>query len=249
MYAPFGAGVLIGPMKTFEQGMPDIVGGGVVTVVTLDDVHWNAPPWREEAGSPNVLGAITLARVIDILQKVGMEAIADHEVQLLRYAYGKLKRIKKLVLYGPLENFERKVGVITFNVEGMADSLVAAVFSAEAGIGLRNGCFCAQPYVKRLLKVPPDEDERIQKMMLAGDKSDIPGMVRASIGCYNNEEDIDAFVETLERVVRGEIKGEYVLDRPSGSYFPKGFERAVESCMPPDGFAPAAAGAVYSEAS
>ncbi len=224
LYAPFGTGVLIGPKTFFECGEPDMVGGGVVSVVTLDEAYWNAPPFREEAGSPNVPGAIALAKVITMLQEVGMDTIANHEKTLLEYAYKKLKQIPGVLLYGPVEDFTNKVGVMAFNVEGIDHSLVASVFSVEGGIGLRNGCFCAHPYVKRLLQVTPQQDEYFTKQMLAGDKSEMPGMVRASLGCYNNEEDIDAFCEMLERISRHEYKGTYELNKQSGSYVAKGFE-------------------------
>ncbi|MBI5214383.1 MAG: aminotransferase class V-fold PLP-dependent enzyme [Ignavibacteriae bacterium] len=227
MYAPFGIGVLIGAREFFEQGDPDMVGGGVVNVVTLEEAYWNAPPHREEAGSPNVPGAIAFAKVISILQSIGMQNIAEHETQLLDYAYSKLKKISGVTLYGPLNNFKEKVGVMTFNVDGLDHGLVAAIFSVEGGIGLRNGCFCAHPYVKRLLKVTPEQDEYFSKRMLDGDKSEMPGMVRASLGCYNNEEDIDAFIEMLERVVRREYKGKYILNGKAGSYSAVGFEPIV----------------------
>jgi cysteine desulfurase/selenocysteine lyase len=249
MYAPFGAGVLIGPRDFFEQGSPDMVGGGVVTAVSLDEAYWNAPPHKEEAGSPNVLGAITLAHGILLLQSVGMENIAEHETRLLEYAYGKLKKIAGIELYGPLDSFKEKVGVMTFNVKGMKHNLVAAIFGQEGGIGLRNGCFCAQPYVKRLLKVTPEEDKHIAQQMIAGNKAEIPGMVRASLGCYNNEDDIDSFVEMLERIVRREYIGEYMLDPAQGSYKTKESEQNVRQCSPfpwqADGFA----GHLYTEAS
>ncbi|TAK52213.1 MAG: aminotransferase class V-fold PLP-dependent enzyme, partial [Bacteroidetes bacterium] len=227
MYAPFGVGVLIGPKTFFEQGEPDMVGGGVVSVVTLDEAHWNEPPHREEAGTPNVPGAIALAKVISMLQEIGMDAIAEHETKLLEYAYAKLKKIPGVILYGPLDDFREKVGVMAFNVDGIDHSLVASVFSNEGGIGLRNGCFCAHPYVKRLLKVTHEQDEYFTKRMLSGDKSEMPGMVRASLGCYNNEEDIDTFIGELERIVRKEIKGEYILQEKEGAYVPKGFETAA----------------------
>jgi selenocysteine lyase/cysteine desulfurase len=224
MYAPFGTGALVGPTSFFREGEPDVVGGGVVDIVTLDEVHWNAPPHREEAGSPNVVGGVALAAAIGVLEEVGMEAVEDHERELLEYAYGKLRRMKGITLYGPTEDLRGKVGVITFNVDGMPHALTAAVLGTEEGIGVRNGCFCAHPYVKELLKVTPEEDRALTAEVLAGNKTRLPGMVRASVGCYNTEADIDALVEALGRIVRREFRGAYVQDRSSGSFHAEGYD-------------------------
>jgi cysteine desulfurase/selenocysteine lyase len=223
MYAPFGAGALIGSKRFFEEGDPDMVGGGVVDVVTLEKAVWNHPPHKEEAGSPNVPGGIALAAAIGVLERVGMGAVAGHEHALLSYAYGKLKGIKGLTLYGPTDDLHEKVGVITFNVEGMHHALTAAILGVEGGIGVRNGCFCAHPYVKELLHVSPEDDRRLTAEVLAGNKSNMPGMVRASLGCYNNEEDIDRLVDMLQRIVRREYRGRYHQDRASGAFCAEGF--------------------------
>lgn len=222
MYAPFGTGALIGPRSFFENGEPDAVGGGVVLTVSLDEVHWNSPPHKEEAGSPNVVGAIALAKAITVLKEVGMENIAEHEAELLEYAYAKLMRIRDIELFGPTDDLKGKVGVITFNVRGMHNALVAAIFGTEFGVGLRNGCFCAHPYVKKLLGISPKEDRALTAEMLAGDKSRIPGLVRASLGCYNSRDDIDRFIEALERIVRKEYSGTYALDPSTGSFSVQG---------------------------
>jgi len=223
MYAPFGTGALIGPRTFFEQGAPDTVGGGVVDIVTLDHVEWNHPPHKEEAGTPNVIGGVALAAAIGVLRTVGMDTIAAHETRLLEYAYRKLTRLSGVVLYGPTERFDDKVGVIPFTVEGKHHALVAAILSVEGGIGVRNGCFCAHPFVKHLLGVTPEEDARFTHEVLSGDKSNMPGMVRASLGCYSDESDIDALIEMLERILRSDIRGDYLQDRASGAFHVEGF--------------------------
>ncbi len=223
MYAPFGTGALIGPKTFFDEGVPDMVGGGVVEIVTRDHVEWNHPPSKEEAGTPNVVGGVALAAAIGVLNAVGMDTIAAHETSLLRYAYARLKRLQGITLYGPTDALEDKVGVICFNVDGMHHALVAAMLGLEGGIGVRNGCFCAHPYVKHLLGVSPEEDRRFTEEVLHGDKSHMPGMVRASLGCYSTESDIDALVEMLGRILRGECTGVYHQDRASGAYFAEGF--------------------------
>ncbi|MBI4536052.1 MAG: aminotransferase class V-fold PLP-dependent enzyme, partial [Ignavibacteriae bacterium] len=110
LYAPFGTGALIGPRVFFEEGSPDLVGGGVVDVVTLDDVKWNHPPHKEEAGSPNVIGGVALAEAISILRGVGMDEIAAHERELLEYAFENIKKLNGISIYGPTEDLADKVG-------------------------------------------------------------------------------------------------------------------------------------------
>ena len=223
MYAPFGTGALVGPTAFFAEGPPDMVGGGVVEVVTLETSVWNRPPHKEEAGSPNVPGGIALAAAIEVLQSAGMGNIAEHEHELLTYAYAKLRAIPGIELYGPTEDLREKVGVITFNVGGMHHALTAAILGIEGGIGVRNGCFCAHPYVKELLRVSPEDDHRLTAEVLAGNKMNMPGMVRASFGCYNTTGDVDRLVEMLRRIVRKEYTGTYVQQRSSGAFTAKGF--------------------------
>jgi cysteine desulfurase / selenocysteine lyase len=223
MYAPFGTGALIGPTTFFDRGDPDAVGGGVVEVVTLEDAVWNHPPHKEEAGSPNVVGGIALAAAIGVLARAGMKAIAEHERELLEHAYARLRKIRGVTLYGPTDQLSEKVGVVTFNVDGLHHALTAAILGLEGGIGVRNGCFCAHPYVKQLLHVSPEDDKRLTAEVLAGNKSSMPGMVRASFGCYNSPENVDALVEMLERITRREFKGTYVQDRASGAFHAAGF--------------------------
>jgi selenocysteine lyase/cysteine desulfurase len=169
------------------------------------------------------VGGVALGAAVAVLQNVGMEAIAKHEEELLRYAYGRLKRMKGISLYGPTDDPSEKVGVITFNVDGLHHALTAAILSVEGGIGVRNGCFCAHPYVKELLHVSPEDDRRLTAEVLAGDKSNMPGMVRASFGCYSNTDDVDALTEMLGRIVRRDYRGTYVQDRASGAFSAVGY--------------------------
>lgn len=224
LYAPFGTGALIGPRSFFREGDPDLVGGGVVDIVTLDRTVWNQPPHKEEAGSPNVIGGVALAASLRVLRAIGMDTITAHEQELLAYGYQRLKNVHRIQLYGPTDRLEDKVGVMTFNIDGMHHSLVAAILGTEGGIGVRDGCFCAHPYVKELLHVGPEEDRMYTSEVLSGDKSHMPGMVRASLGCYNTKEDIDTMVEMLDRVARGAYKGRYVQNRSTGAFHAEGYE-------------------------
>ena len=221
VYAPFGIGVLVGPAQFFASGEPDIVGGGTVSYVGTEDVEWGSLPQKEEAGSPNVVGAVALAEALTILTGIGMDVIADHEHNLLKYALGKMKNLAGVRIYGPLNDLSKKVGVIPFNVEGMDHALVATILSAEGGIGVRNGNFCAQPYMRKLLDVSPEEEK--MKRAARCDNPTLPGMVRASFGCYNNEEDVDLFIHMLDRIVCRKYFGKYTIDPVTGMYSTNGY--------------------------
>ena len=226
IYAPFGIGVLAAPAEFFARGEPDVVGGGTVSYVGTDEVEWAGIPQREEAGSPNVVGAVALADALRILKGVGLDVIARHEQALLEYALSKMKKIPGIRIYGPTENLSNKVGVIPFNLDGMDHALVATILSAEGGIGLRNGNFCAQPYMRKLLGVSPEEEK--SKRAARCDNPILPGMVRASFGCYNNEEDVDALVGMLERISRKDFSGKYSIDPVSGMYATEGYRVNAE---------------------
>jgi selenocysteine lyase/cysteine desulfurase len=230
MYAPYGTGALIGPTALFAEGDPDLVGGGTVDIVTVDEVRWAHPPDRDEAGSPNVVGAVALAQAIVSLQEIGMDALARHEAELTAYALRRLREIDAVQIYGLAdpERAAERLGVIPFNVRGMDHYKVAAVLSFEGGIGVRNGCFCAHPYILRLLNVSDHEALRHQQDIVAGTRVGLPGLVRVSFGCYNTFEEVDHLVDVLSRLVRGETRGDYVQDAASGAYWPRGYEPNYE---------------------
>jgi cysteine desulfurase/selenocysteine lyase len=230
MYAPYGTGALIGPISLFSTGVPDLVGGGTVDIVTLDDVRWTRPPNREEAGSPNVVGAVALAQAILSLQEIGMDSIARHEAALTAHALRRLRAIDGVEVYG-LADPDRageRLGVIPFNVRGVDHYKVAAVLSFEGGIGVRNGCFCAHPYILRLLKVSGEQALRHQQDILEGRRVGLPGLVRISFGCYNTAEEVDHLADVLARLVAGDEQGEYEQDPASGAYWPRGFDPDYE---------------------
>ncbi|MCJ7708952.1 MAG: aminotransferase class V-fold PLP-dependent enzyme [Anaerolineales bacterium] len=225
MYAPFGTGVLIGRRDVFERGEPDMRGGGTVEIVTLDDVIWSDPPEREEAGSPNVVGAVALAAAIRELESIGMEAVAAHEQALTGYALERLATVPGLRLLADPDpgRASERLGVIPFEIEGLSHFLVAAVLGYEFGIGVRNGCFCAHPYVLRLLGLSESQAAAVRTSILAGDRRQMPGLVRASFGLYNTPEEIDLLAEALTRIARGDYRGRYHQDPKSGEYHPEGF--------------------------
>lgn len=145
LYAPFGTGALIGRQDTFERGNPDITGGGTVEIVTLDDVVWAKPPARDEAGSPNTVGAVGLAAAIKQLEALGMDNVAQHESYLTAHALNKLREVPGLQIFGDQKPglAHERLGVIPMQLDGISHFLVAAILGLEFGIGVRSGCFCA----------------------------------------------------------------------------------------------------------
>jgi cysteine desulfurase/selenocysteine lyase len=225
MYAPFGTGALIGRRDTFEHGEPEYRGGGTVEFVSLDRVTWAPAPDRDEAGSPNVVGAVALAAAVQALRGLGMECIARHEAELTAYALQRMARIPGLRIYGDADpaHAMQRLGVISFNLAPLSHFLVAAVLGTEFGIGVRNGCFCAHPYLTRLLGLPANEVKALRDGMAAGDRSQMPGMVRVSFGSYNTTDEIDRLVTALARIARGDYRGVYEQDRASGEYTARGW--------------------------
>ncbi|WP_050608156.1 aminotransferase class V-fold PLP-dependent enzyme [Clostridium niameyense] len=196
MYAPFGIGVLVGPKSTFEAGDPEISGGGTVKTVTKDFVIWKDPPEKEEAGTPNLMGVVALTTAINTLNKLGMNNIERYEQYLLKYTINKLKRIPDIELYSHDDNYP-KVSIIPFNIKGIHHSVTAEILSKEAGIAVRSGCFCAQPYVQRLLNI---SEEDVKKYAFK-EGLERPGMVRISFGMYNDCYEIDRMIYSLKTIV------------------------------------------------
>jgi selenocysteine lyase/cysteine desulfurase len=224
MYAPFGAGVLIGPRATFAEGDPFLAGGGAVDLVDLDEVVWTDPPEREEAGSPNVIGAVALGTAITELEAIGWEAIIAHEAELAARLREGLAAIDGVRLLGPPLDVAT-LAVAAFTVAETPHALVAARLSAEFGIGVRHGCFCAHPYLIRLLDLPPDEVERYRHDVLAGDRTRIPGAVRASAGISVTPAEIDRFLDAVTVIAQGDPPPvPYLQDQDTGDYWPTGDE-------------------------
>jgi cysteine desulfurase / selenocysteine lyase len=230
MYAPFGTGALIGRRDTFERGDPDQRGGGTVEIVTLDDVVWAEPPDRDEAGSPNTIGAVALAAAIGQLMAIGMETVAQHEAELTEYALQQLVKIPTVRVYGDPQpaNAASRLGVIPLSVQGGMHFKASAILGYEFGIGVRSGCFCAHPYILHLLGLTAEQARQVRERMLAKDKSDMPGLIRASFGLYNSFEDIDGFIEALAKIASGDYKGVYTQNIATGEYQPVGWQPEYE---------------------
>jgi selenocysteine lyase/cysteine desulfurase len=221
MYAPFGTGALVGRRDGFGPS-PHQPGGGTVRAVTVDDVIWAPLPDREEGGTPNVVGAVALAAATARLAEVGLDRIAAHEQDLAARAMDRLAAIPGLTLHGPVGPgaVAGKVGVVPFTADGLDPGYVAAVVGYEHGIGVRSGCFCAQPYIAHLLSLRPAE------VLASAETGGIPGMVRVSLGAYNDEGDVDRMAEAVAGVLAGEVRGDYER-RPDGTWAPRGYREPL----------------------
>jgi len=203
LYAPFGAGALIGDIAALGDGAPLLQGGGAIELVTLDEVFWASTPERHEAGSPNVVGVVALGAACRSLRALGMDAVAEHERALaerLRQGLAEVPGLAQLALWRG--DAVDRVGVATFNLDGYRHPLVAAILSAEHAIGVRHGCFCAHPLIARLLAIPDAEVRRLRSEHVAGRRPPLPGAVRASLGLGTTAEDVDALIGALGAVAR-----------------------------------------------
>jgi len=222
MYAPFGAGVLIGPRATFAEGDPFLAGGGAVDLVDLDEVSWTDPPEREEAGSPNVIGAVALDTAFAEFDRLGWKTITEHDDALVGPLRSGLAAIPGVRLLGPKPP-EVTLPLATFNIEGQHHALVAARLSAEYGIGVRHGCFCAHPYLLRLLELSPQEVAEYRAAVLRHDRREMPGAVRASAGLSTSPADIGRFLDAVAEIAGGKpAPVGYVQDPSTGDFWPEG---------------------------
>ncbi|GAA1977397.1 aminotransferase class V-fold PLP-dependent enzyme [Isoptericola halotolerans] len=149
-YAPFGAGVLVGRRDWLDAGTPYLAGGGAVRSVRVDGTEWHDGPARHEAGSPNVLGAVALAAACEALADVDGETLREHENVLRGRLVAGLETIDGVEIVRLWPDAADAVGVVTFTVDGYEPGHVAAYLSAEHGVGVRDGRFCAHPLLSRL---------------------------------------------------------------------------------------------------
>lgn len=171
MCGPTGIGVLYGKKKLLENMEPFEFGGEMIDFVNLQESTWKELPWKLEAGTPIIAGAIGLGAAIDFLDQIGMEHIEAHEHKLAQYALERMSEIDGITIYGPKE----RAGVVTFNIEDVHPHDVATVLDAE-GIAVRAGHHCAQPLMRYL---------------------NVSATARASFYLYNTEEEVDKLVSAL----------------------------------------------------
>jgi selenocysteine lyase/cysteine desulfurase len=222
MYAPYGAGVLVAP-RDFFAGVPEVMGGGAIRIVTWDDTVWADLPDREEAGSPNVIGAVALGVAIDSLVELGFDDMLRHEAELGARLISSLSAIAGVeVLGGPQSADGRaRLGLASFVIEGIHHGLAAAALSHEWGVAVRNGCFCANPYVFHLLNMSKDAVQTVEGEVAADHRRALPGAVRASLAPYNDEHEVDRFAEAVEQVARGHLSASYE-QATDGTFSPVG---------------------------
>jgi selenocysteine lyase/cysteine desulfurase len=241
MYAPYGCGALVGRRDWLELRDPPVRGGGAVRFVTLDDVAWQPAPERLEAGSPNVVGAVALGVACDVLAEVGMDRVADAEQDLGQYLADRLDEVPGLRRYTIWPHDGVRIAVAAFNLDGWEHTKLATVLSAEYGIAVRDGCFCAHPLMLRLLDVPADEAHELQRALAAGEDPPMPGAVRASSGVSTTRADVDALVGALQQVVVDGARWSYREVGPHGRYVPDPDDRPIPAMRSLSGVAAIAA--------
>ena len=175
IYGPTGIGVLYGKKAQLEKMPPYQSGGEMIKEVTFKGTTFNDLPYKFEAGTPNIAGGIGLLAAIEFIEEVGLEHIARREAELLAYATKKLKELGGIQFVGEAKE---KAAVISFLVDGIHPSDLGSVLD-KLGIAVRTGHHCAQPIM---------------------DRFEIPGTVRASFAVYNTENEIDMFIEGIEKV-------------------------------------------------
>lgn len=177
MYGPTGIGVLYGKEKWLRAIPPYQGGGDMIKDVSFEKTTYADLPFKFEAGTPNIEAGISLAFAVDYLTSIGIDKIAQYEMELLEYATNELLSIEGLRIIGMAAN---KSSVISFLVGDIHPYDIGVILD-KLGIAVRTGHHCTQPLMKRF---------------------EIPGTVRASIGLYNSKEDIDALVEGVKRATR-----------------------------------------------
>lgn len=232
MYAPYGAGILVAP-RDFFASTPEVLGGGAISIVTWDDTYWAELPDREEAGSPNVMGAVALGVAIETLVELGFDEMLTDETQLGDYMLESLSKIPGVgVLGGVSPNGSGRLALASFVVEGIDHGLVAAALGNEWGIAVRHGCFCAHPYMMHLLHMTKAEVGAIVDEVSVGHRVRLPGAVRASLAPYNTKEEVDRFLYAVSEIASGGIKASYErLNSDVGEYEPVGGWPAIELAL------------------
>ena len=177
MYGSTGVGVLYGRAELLDAMPPYQGGGDMISSVTFEKTTWNVLPYKFEAGTPNIAGAIGLGAAIDYLAKVGIENVTAYEKDLLDYATPLLTALPGLNVIGTARE---KIGVLSFTLDGIHPHDIGTVLDQE-GIAIRTGHHCAQPVMEFF---------------------GIPATARASLALYNTRADIDALVEGIRKVQR-----------------------------------------------
>ncbi|WP_330267487.1 aminotransferase class V-fold PLP-dependent enzyme [Streptomyces griseorubiginosus] len=213
LYAPFGSGVLAGRADWLRAADPYLAGGGASRKVTRRedggvDVEWHESAARHEAGSPNVIGAYSIASACKALTEAGFDTLVareQHLIEKVRQGLAEVPEVRVLSLFG---DDAPRVGVISFVVEGWNSSHFAAALSAEYGIGVRDGLFCAHPLVRTLLGSDPQTQGECGAPEAApGEKS--LNAIRVSFGAGTPDEHVERFVMAVKELVADGAKWQY----------------------------------------
>ncbi|CDR11143.1 aminotransferase class V-fold PLP-dependent enzyme [Streptomyces iranensis] len=213
LYAPFGAGVLAGRADWLREARPYLAGGGASRKVTRRedggvDVEWHTTAARHEAGSPNVIGVYAIASACKALTEAGFEGLVARERQLIekvRAGLAEVPEVRVLSLFG---DDAPRVGVLSFVVEGWNSSHFAAALSAEYGIGVRDGLFCAHPLVRTLLDSEPEEPGECGAPEAAPGERSL-NAIRVSFGAGTPDEHVERFVGAVKELVRDGARWSY----------------------------------------
>jgi len=197
LYAPFGGGVLVGRADWLDAAEPWLAGGGAVRHVTVEHTEWALGAARHEGGTPNVLGAVTLAAACKALSAIGFETVEAHERALVERLLAGLRALPEVRVLSLFGADSPRIGVVAFVVDGWDHGRLAAALSAEHGIGVRDGAFCAHPLVEALLS--PATTGRT-------------GAVRASLGVGSSAGDVDRLVGALATLLRNGSRARYEVD-------------------------------------
>ena len=177
LYGPTGIGVLYGRKELLEAMPPFMGGGDMVDKVTFAKTTYAPLPLKYEAGTSNFIGAVALAKAIDYVESIGVEAIERHEREILSYMTERLSKIEGLRIYGTTEG---KCPIVSFTIEGTHPYDVGMILD-KLGVAIRTGHHCAEPVMTHF---------------------GVTGMCRASIGMYNTLEEVDILAAGIERAVR-----------------------------------------------
>ncbi|QDP98022.1 aminotransferase class V-fold PLP-dependent enzyme [Microlunatus elymi] len=191
IYAPFGSGALIGRADWLDAAEPYLAGGGAVRKVTVEHTNWATGEARHEGGTPNVLGAAALAAACTAITEIGDDHLRRHEWRLRTRLLSRLAALREVRVLNIWPDCTDAVGVVGFTVTGYDAGLVAAYLSAEHGIGVRDGAFCAHPLAARL--------------DIAG------GALRASFGLGSGSDDVDRLLAALRSLINNGPRWAYEL--------------------------------------
>lgn len=217
LYAPFGAGVLAGRADWLQSGEPYLAGGGASRKVARRDgggvdVEWHDTVARHEAGSPNVIGVYAIAAACKALTEAGFERLVERERRLVETVRAGLAEVPGVTVLSLFGDDAPRVGVISFVVEGWNSSHFAAALSAEYGIGVRDGLFCAHPLVRTLLGDDSREAGECGAADGAADGGPQLGALRVSFGAGTPDEHVERFVTAVRELVRDGARWSYRTD-------------------------------------